>query len=550
MKDTFRKDAKRTILVHLFCDEIEKSNYSLIAKLYEVSGIQRRDIINQRNERRCFNGDLTKLVFNDIRDVLIDRILSDDFVEQEFIEICSKRWPDVVRIYNDVVEDANRYHKLCKRFDRERRCFVDYLLINNEALDEDDYRNKMSLKFDVIESVSTTHLNSFGTTLYKDYKKVMFFDETQEFILESPVYDKFLKNRYEALAHHMNARVSDVPSAIRNSLNYIKDYAEKKGFLFDFSSCSFQAANLIDNHFGNMLWIDRIISSKNSNVGGAGKGFGYFVDVDRIIKEFYKTKVIAAFFEKYDNDEPFRKSALLGGWNVPVEVELQEIKYMCVIDVLYRLYEIEVELYYDSFSWESFTGKQLEDRYAAIIEELKNVITSKDKSLVALEEEIKELKQKGFKDVDATLIIQNRKKEELQKNIEVKDKEINVLKNQLRLYEEFDGIKSQNEEDILEEIDPEFLKTKRYLFVGHESDIINKLRREFPNSVFITENTSDISSIKVDGIVMLISRMSHALYYKVKMSPIYREVDTAMCNSDNINNVILDMSKVFSDYTD
>ena len=118
----------------------------------------------------------------------------------------------------------------------------------------------------------------------------------------------------------------------------------------------------------------------------------------------------------------------------------------------------------------------------------------------------------------------------------------------MRVYEEFENLQKQVEDDVAESVDPELLKTKRYLFAGHESDIVGKLKREFPNSVFITENTTDISNIKVDGIVMLISKISHSLYYKIKKSSIYREVDTVLCNSDNINNVFLDMSKVFMDF--
>lgn len=106
---------------------------------------------------------------------------------------------------------------------------------------------------------------------------------------------------------------------------------------------------------------------------------------------------------------------------------------------------------------------------------------------------------------------------------------------------------SKDEDDITEEINSDLLKIKRFLFVGrgHASDIIGKLKREFPGSIFLTENTRDISNIKVDGIVMLIKTMKHSMYYKVKMSSVFREVETVNCYSNNYNNVIYNMNKAF-----
>ncbi len=43
-----------------------------------------------------------------------------------------------------------------------------------------------------------------------------------------------------------------------------------------------------------------------------------------------------------------------------------------------------------------------------------------------------------------------------------------------------------------------------------------KLKKKFPNSVFMTANTDDISNIKVDAVVYLLKCMSHTMYYKVQ----------------------------------
>ena len=43
-----------------------------------------------------------------------------------------------------------------------------------------------------------------------------------------------------------------------------------------------------------------------------------------------------------------------------------------------------------------------------------------------------------------------------------------------------------------------------------------KLKKKFPNSIFMTENTDNIRNIRVDAIVYLNKCMSHSMYYKVQ----------------------------------
>lgn len=55
------------------------------------------------------------------------------------------------------------------------------------------------------------------------------------------------------------------------------------------------------------------------------------------------------------------------------------------------------------------------------------------------------------------------------------------------------------------------LQSKKYLFVGHMDNDFQKLKKKFPNSVFMTENTDNISNINVDAVVYLIKCMSHSM---------------------------------------
>ena len=151
MEDSFRADAKRTILVNLFMDDIADGNYKLIQKMYEIAGVQKKELQEQRTIRRGYNANLSKKIFYDIRDILIEKIIGDEVIEQAFIDLCSVRWPDVVTMYETILEDLEKYYNIWKKLDDFRGYFLDYLLVNNKSLSKEDYHDKMDLNVEIID---------------------------------------------------------------------------------------------------------------------------------------------------------------------------------------------------------------------------------------------------------------------------------------------------------------------------------------------------------------------------------------------------------------
>ena len=58
------------------------------------------------------------------------------------------------------------------------------------------------------------------------------------------------------------------------------------------------------------------------------------------------------------------------------------------------------------------------------------------------------------------------------------------------------------------------------------------------------EETTSINNIQVDGIVMLIKYMSHAMFYKVNSSGLLKEVPVVRCNTKNISNIYRKMTEL------
>lgn len=139
----------------------------------------------------------------------------------------------------------------------------------------------------------------------------------------------------------------------------------------------------------------------------------------------------------------------------------------------------------------------------------------------------------------APLVAENNK---LLKVIEDKDSEITDLKRRLEYQELFISELNKPEvEEINNTYDLEMLQNKRFLFVGHISDVLPEIKHKFPNSIFMESETNNISGIEVDAVVMLIKWMSHSMFYKVKAISALSQSKIIMCNTKNIDTILQKM---------
>ena len=133
----------------------------------------------------------------------------------------------------------------------------------------------------------------------------------------------------------------------------------------------------------------------------------------------------------------------------------------------------------------------------------------------------------------------------LNKKIQEKDSQIDSLKDQIASQNEYIELLLANEEpESRITIDIEKLKHKRYLFVGHIKEALPQLYAQFPNSLFMENETFDLKNIKVDGIVMLIKYMSHSMFYKVNATSALAGIPVVRCNTKNIDTVYSKMQEL------
>ena len=113
------------------------------------------------------------------------------------------------------------------------------------------------------------------------------------------------------------------------------------------------------------------------------------------------------------------------------------------------------------------------------------------------------------------------------------------MKKQLAYQEQFiSELNKTDNEDVNSTYDLELLQSKRFLFVGHISDVLPEIKHKFPNSIFMESETSHLSGIEVDAVVMLIKWMSHSMFYKVKATSALSQKMIVMCNTKNIDTIL------------
>lgn len=114
--------------------------------------------------------------------------------------------------------------------------------------------------------------------------------------------------------------------------------------------------------------------------------------------------------------------------------------------------------------------------------------------------------------------------------------ELDELRHQMELQEEFFERLAADDVSVASATgDISQLYGRRFLFVGNVSDFYPELRRKFPNSIFMETENTNIKSVAVDAVVLLIKSMSHKMYYKVKNTGVLSDVPHIYCNSKSIN---------------
>lgn len=552
-----RIDTARRLMLEFLLNQVQEKDYCILPKLYEMAKIDNKKLLAKAHTSRNIFDTPSNTVFSDMVYLIYDEAENNTDILQIFYDLVRKIFSNKVIEYERLMEfyDSGDEKKWKEYLNNTYRVEKKKILLHSFCLYIPLFLNDM----EIVEEMIQDYLESlfFINVAYLQTDQNLGDDEyvfnTEEKIFDSVQFERYISKRKVELAEYLSdlykANVTE-----ENLCRFIHDTLKSKAERQKTPQSDYvdgivtgATANVIVEQNGGMSWYSAIT---NDGKKGYISFFNYHPDVEKIICLFFK-EYIKLEWRKYKNknDEGFSKIYMSRDC-IPENIQetYTHIMYLYNMDVMCKLFNNVKDDYYLNFSWEKIAQQDMVARYNNIISEMEDNIKflnarleQEKQNKILLREQF--LKKKSHND-EAIHFEQTLSK--LNKKIEGKEQEIISQKHQLESKEEYiQLLLKQDDPDITRDIDVSLLQQKRYLFVGHANEALPELRRVFPNSIFMDSENMSINDIKVDGIVMLIKYMSHAMFYKVNASSIRKEVPVAMCNTKNINNVYNKMATLF-----
>lgn len=538
--------------------DIQKKRYTELQQVYEALNLRNNDkLVNKLEEERNIGEIFTRTVYVDVVLVIADYIDERPEIVELIDVLYSKRCPRIKKTFlewetqyksTETVQDAKSF-----KTSLTEMCYLHFLFYKSEIFDEPD---KVLKGFDFEQdryllnySFYVTDKNTFDNALIfctsseeeKQYLSNSSNRSRKEYVLRSKFFDKYLIKRRNELADYLQIDEESLDVYIHSKMKSQSKDGEASIRSGIVGQIEIFTKDIIANQNGGTSWYNAMTTTGNSKE--YGKSILYVPDVNKLIENYFKSYVATKYIELVlEKNLEFTKLTLSREC-VPDNYEIVYRTILCMyeMDVLYKMFAIMQKQYYIDFSWEKITNQNLATRYENIISNLEQTINEKEKKINVLSQKNTMLSLQIVADNSkqtAPLVIENNN---LIHQLEEKDLEIEKLKQQLKWQEEFISELKQPEIGIEKETyNLDQLQNKRYLFVGR-LDMLSELKHKFPNSVFMNTDTTNISNIEVDAVVMLIRYMSHSMFYKVKASAILNNTICIKCNMKSIDGILQSM---------
>jgi len=556
-----RKIGIKYNVMQLLMTDIHNKRYSELQKIYEALNLRNNDqLVNKLLEERNVGELFTHTVYADallvIADYLDSRLEIIDLIDLLY----AKRCPRIKKMFTDWEHQYKSIGtiKNAKKFEMSytENYYLHFLFYRSDVFDEPD---KILKGFDFEQDRYMLNYCFYMTDKNQfDNAFIFCVDETEvreyltnggknraekEFVLHSKFFDRYLKKRRCELADFLNIEENKLDEYIHNEMKSHSKNGEMPMRSGIAGQIEIFTRDIIADQNGGTSWYNAMTTVDNEK--WYGQSIKYIPDVNRLIKNYFKSFVTAKYIEMVVEKKQGFTKLTLSRECIPDSYEIVYRTILCMyeMDVLYKMFAIMQKQYYTDFSWEKITNQDLATRYEDIISNLEQTITEKENKVNNLLQKNSTLSLQITADNSkqtAPLVAENNK---LLKVIENKDSEIADLKKQLEYQEQFisELNKTDNEDIGSNTYDLELLQNKRFLFVGHISDVLPEIKHKFPNSVFMESETNNISGIEVDAVVMLIKWMSHSMFYKVKATSALSQTQIIMCNTKNIDTVLQKM---------
>lgn len=398
---------------------------------------------------------------------------------------------------------------------------------------------KFSLNRDFVETLDECNFRISG--LEKNPEQVILDNFIYSFFGEKSKYNSYIKRCRKMLSKMRGIPESNLNNELLKSIliEDIKNYNLKKDIGYAFSQFT------IISQGGGGTWYNGLVMKKSSK--DIYKDLRYYPDIDRIIENYYKSKMtflikdndIQEVLQSDSHDDDFINLLIK---KINFNEDFDEIIKMASIDVVYHLFK---------YTWKKLYELKLAELNGGFVvienngNEESSMFIDQTKKIEEMEAKLEdrshfdryiELQKMKYTDYIGG---QNKNLElayrVMYKALDEDRQEREQLKRKLEIQEQLLEEMQQPDPEPEPELDFSLLKGFKYLFAGRlEVTGLMDLKKEFPNSIFLEAETADISNIKVDAIILLTKGMSHSMFYKLKSIKSFEGLPWIYYNSKNV----------------
>lgn len=392
---------KYNVMMLLMID-IHDKRYSELQKIYEALNLRNNNqLVNKLLQERNVGELFTHTVYADmllvIADYLDSRLEIIDLVDLLY----SKRYPRIKKMFTDWEHQyksigAIKNEKKHKVLQTEEY-YLHFLFYRSDVFEEPDkVLKRFNFKRDSCElnyRFYMTDKNQFDNAF------IFCVDETEvreylsnggkngaekEFVLYSKFFDRYLKKRRCELADFLNIEENKLDEYIHNEMKSHSKNGEMPMRSGIVGQTEIFTRDIIADQNGGTSWYNAMTTVDNEK--WYGRSIEYVPDVNRLIRNYFKSFVTAKYIEMVVEKKQGFTKLTLSRECIPDSYEIVYRTILCMyeMDVLYKMFVIMQKQYYTDFSWEKITNQDLAIRYEDIISNLEQTITEKQNKVNSL----------------------------------------------------------------------------------------------------------------------------------------------------------------------
>ena len=515
----------------MFDEDKAVPEYHILSTLYDAANLNNNIALVKRLEQaRNITTRIQNTVYLDIAYIVAEKIVKDTtgFLKDMYVSMFAVKYPNIKRIVDNAKATDDLYDLSSK--------------VNNE-LEQHILIALLCLKYDLDEMESLARFarrTHYCSLLFMDDNTCMdkitmrLPDGTK--VIETGAFEKYKARRICEICEYLGIEESQFRTYFVDEMKIVD---REEGTPITSSNGSFEhtlAGRTISNHKGGTTWITYLYLH---NVEGRREK-PYEPDIDDVINAYFSALFLKCCTDK--NKGNGRVAMMREYKSESPETDWRGLCHAYEQDRLVKLLMIMQRKYYEDFSWEHTSHKDIIKKYDKVIAKMQLANEEQSKKMRKLQDEIETIQMREHSISNENYYLYEQKIKQLQKQLEEKEREIVILKKQSvdkDKYIELLEIEEDELPEVVKDIDYEALSKRKILFVGGLPETVNKVLSHFSFKKHIGKTysgTVDVSA--VNDIVIFYDHINHALYYKVINVARRHKLNVIYCHGRNADRII------------